>query len=265
QGALLDQGKPVVQETRLWNENRDQTEPMRTKENAKDYRYFPEPDLPVFEPDSAFLASVDAALVELPRSRMKRFMADYGLPEEQAEKLCDEKAGADYVEAAVTEAVRRGLEQRDAAERIANWFLTDIKHILSREGISPEELSSFTLSPRRLAALVIMTARGEVSLKNARQAAELILAEDKEAEDLIRERGWERIADPEKIARSVENVYAEETAVFGEVRSAHREGNAKRANTLTAYLVGKVLSATGGRADPGIVRSQVEALIAKSA
>jgi aspartyl-tRNA(Asn)/glutamyl-tRNA(Gln) amidotransferase subunit B len=265
QGERLDQGKPVVQETRLWNENRDQTEPMRTKENAKDYRYFPEPDLPVFEPDGAFLAAVEAALVELPLPRARRLAEDFGLPEEQAELLCEEKAGADYFEAALAEAVRRGLESREAAGRIANWFLTDIKHLLGREGLSLGEIAAFKLSPRRLAALVVMTSQGEVSLKNARQAAELVLAEDKDPENLIRERGWARIADPEKIARSVDQVYAEEAAVFGEVRSAHHAGNAKRANTLTAYLVGKVLAATGGRADPGIVRSQVEARIAKTA
>ena len=265
QGDLLDQGKAVVQETRLWNENRDRSEPMRTKENAKDYRYFPEPDLPVFEADGAFLASVEAALVELPLPRMRRFAADFGLSQEQADLICEEKAGADYVEAALTEAVRRGLEIRPAASRIANWFLTDIKHILAREGISPAELPAFKLSPRRLAALVVLAERGEVSLKNARQAAELVLAEDRDPEDLIRERGWARIADPEKIARSVGQVYTEEAGVFNEARSARREGNAKRADTLTAYLVGKVLAATGGRAAPALVRSQVEALIAKPA
>ncbi|MDR2363297.1 MAG: Asp-tRNA(Asn)/Glu-tRNA(Gln) amidotransferase subunit GatB [Spirochaetaceae bacterium] len=265
QGERLDQGKEVIQETRLWNENRDQTEPMRTKENAQDYRYFPEPDLPVFEPDGTFLASVEEALVELPVPRMRRFEADFGLSAEQADLICEEKAGADYFEAALAEAVRRGMESRDAAGRIANWILTDIKHLLGREGIPPKDILSFTLGPRRLAALVALVARGEVSLKNAREAVEVILAEDQDPELIIRERGWARIADPEKIARTVHSVYTEEAAVFGEVRSAHTEGNTKRANTLTAYLVGKVLAATGGRADPGIVRSQVEALIAKTA
>ncbi|MDR2631695.1 MAG: Asp-tRNA(Asn)/Glu-tRNA(Gln) amidotransferase subunit GatB [Spirochaetaceae bacterium] len=265
QGERLDAGKTVVQETRLWNENRDQTEPMRTKENAQDYRYFPEPDLPVFEPDKAFLASVEAALVELPVPRMRRFETDFGLSPEQADLICDEKAQADYFEATVTAAVQRGMEKRDAAARLCNWLLTDIKHLLSREGLSPRDLPSFTLGPGRLAALAALVARGEVSLKNAREAAEAVLAEDKDPEIIIRERGWERIADPEKIAQTVNSVYTAEAAVFEEVRSAHTGGNTKRANTLTAYLVGKVLSASGGRADPGIVRSQVEALIAKPA
>ncbi|MDR2029495.1 MAG: Asp-tRNA(Asn)/Glu-tRNA(Gln) amidotransferase subunit GatB [Treponema sp.] len=265
QGERLDQGRDVIQETRLWNENRDQTEPMRTKENAQDYRYFPEPDLPVFEPDEGFLASVEEALVELPIPRMRRFETSFGLSAEQADLICEEKAQADYFEAALAEAVRRGMEIRDAAGRLCNWLLTDIKHILGREGLSPKDLSSFTLGPRRLAALAALSAQGEVSLKNAREAVEVVLAEDKDPEAVIRERGWARIADPEKIARTVDSVYAAERAVFGEVRSAHTEGNLKRAHTLTAYLVGKVLAATGGRADPGIVRSQVEALIAKTA
>jgi aspartyl-tRNA(Asn)/glutamyl-tRNA(Gln) amidotransferase subunit B len=261
QGELLDQGKTVTQETRLWNENRDETLPMRTKENAQDYRYFPEPDLPVFSPEPAFLQSVEEALVELPLPRTRRFQKEYGLSEEQAELICDEKAQADYFEEAVSSAVEKGLSLRDGAGRIGNWLLSDIKRILNREGIPPSRIHTLPLNPRRLAALAAMTALGQVSMKNAKQALEAVLAEDRNPEEIVRERGWEQITDPAKIAETVRAVHEAETLSVTEIRSARAAGNQKRVETLTAYLVGKVLAATGGRADPRIAGEQMRLLI----
>jgi aspartyl-tRNA(Asn)/glutamyl-tRNA(Gln) amidotransferase subunit B len=261
QGSLLDQGREVTQETRLWNENRDETMPMRTKENAQDYRYFPEPDLPVFSPDAAFLRSVEEGLVELPLPRSRRMVADYGVTEEQADLICEEKAQADYFEAAVREAVARGLEHRDAAARIVNFLLIDIKHILRRDGISPAEFGSFALTPPRLASLTALIAGGTVSGRNGRQALEAALAEDRDPAAIVKERGWEQFSDPAKIAAVVKALSESEAESFAEARKAAAAGNAKRAGALASYLVGKALSATGGRADPKIVRTQVEQLL----
>ena len=264
QGGLLDAGKTVTQETRLWNENRDETLPMRTKENAQDYRYFPEPDLPVFCPDPDFLRSVEAALVELPLDRVKRFGADYGLGPEQADLICEEKALADYFEAAVSEAVRQGLAVKDAAGRIANLLLQDVKHILGREGIDPRNIGSFALSSRRLASLTVLSATERVSGKNARQALEAAVRENRDPEDIIRERGWERLSDPAKIAEALRAVSAAEAPTVAELRaiaSGEKDAPPKRRQTLTAFLVGKVLAATGGRADTKIAGEQIEALI----
>jgi aspartyl-tRNA(Asn)/glutamyl-tRNA(Gln) amidotransferase subunit B len=261
QGELLDQGKAVIQETRLWNENRDETLPMRTKENAQDYRYFPEPDLPVFAPGPAFLKSVEDALVELPARRMRRLETEYGLNEEQADLICEEKAQADYFESAVKAAIRAGLESGEAAARIANWILTDIKHILYRNGLTPADLETFRLSPDRIASLVMMIAKGTVSGKNGKQALEAAIKEDRDPEAIVKERGWEQIGDPAKIAETVRTVHEAEAASFEEVRAAVARGNTRKANAITAYLVGKVLAATGGRADPKIAGEQIRALI----
>jgi aspartyl-tRNA(Asn)/glutamyl-tRNA(Gln) amidotransferase subunit B len=258
QGVLLDTGKEVIQETRLWNENRDQTEPMRTKENAQDYRYFPEPDIPVFSPDPAFLARVEAALVELPQARIKRVEAEYGLSPEHADLICDEKACADYFEEAVREAEKLGLEKTDAACRINNWILSGVKHILNREGIGISAIGALKLTPRRLASLAALGASGRLSGKNAKQTLEAVITEDKDPEAIIKERGWERLADPDQIAKAVNTVHEAEGPVFEEARSAD---NPKRRRTLAAYLVGKVLEQTGGRADPRIAGEQIEALI----
>jgi aspartyl-tRNA(Asn)/glutamyl-tRNA(Gln) amidotransferase subunit B len=262
QGEMLDAGKTVIQETRLWNENRDETMPMRTKENAQDYRYFPEPDLPVFSPDAAFLKSVEDSLVELPVPRARRFEKEVGLNAEQADLVCEEKAAADYFEAAVSAAVAQGLAKKDAALRIVNWLLQDIKHILSREGIPLHGLGSLKLNPRRLAALAVLVSGGRISAKIAKQTLEAVLAEDQDPADIIRERGWERLSDPDKIAKAVDEVCNdEENLALAEAWLVTKVGNEKRRQTLTAFLVGKVLEKTNGRADPRIARAQIEVRI----
>ena len=258
QSEMLDAGKKVLQETRLWNENRDETLPMRLKENAQDYRYFPEPDLPVFCPDADFLSSVEASLVELPAARIKRLIDDYGLMPEHADLICEEKAGADYFEDAVAAAAEQGLSKKDAADRIAKWFLSDIKHILHRDGLAIAGISAFRLSPSRLASLAVMLASGRISGKNAKQTVELVITEDKDPETIVKEKNWEQLTDPAKIAEKVKAVLADEEATVAELRSAE---TARRRQTLTAFLVGKVLAATGGRADPKIAGSQIEKLL----
>jgi aspartyl-tRNA(Asn)/glutamyl-tRNA(Gln) amidotransferase subunit B len=241
-----------VQETRLWNENRDQTEPMRTKENAQDYRYFPEPDLPVFVPDEAFLRLVEEGVCELPLARAKRFAVEYGLSEENADTLCDEKAFADYYEDAVGKTVAAGLEKQDAALKAANLLLGDVKHILSKEGIDPSAIGGARLTPARLASLVVLTAKGTISAKNAKQALAAVFDEDKDPEAIVKERGWERLTNPKEIGEAVDSVLRAEAATLTDLQEAKTAGNEKRVKTLTAYLVGKVIAATGGRADPAI-------------
>ncbi|MDR3247938.1 MAG: Asp-tRNA(Asn)/Glu-tRNA(Gln) amidotransferase subunit GatB [Treponema sp.] len=261
QGVVLDEGKTVIQETRLWNENRDQTEPMRQKENAQDYRYFPEPDIPVFSPDSAFLASVENSLVELPLPRARRYERDFGLSREQADLVCEEKEGADYFEETVNLAVKQGLDVKEAAGKVANWFLQDIKHVLNREGIPLHSIAAFKLNPARLASLVLLADSGRISVKIAKRTLETVLVEDKDPDVIVREQGWEILSDPAAIARAVKDVEAGESKALAEAREAKAAGNNKRSQTLAAFLVGKVLEKTGGRADPKIAGAQIAVLI----
>jgi aspartyl-tRNA(Asn)/glutamyl-tRNA(Gln) amidotransferase subunit B len=218
QGEALDAGKTVVQETRLWNENRDQTETMRQKENAQDYRYFPEPDIPVFSPDGEFLASVDRALVELPLNRARRYEGDFGLSREQADLICEEKEGADYFE----ETLRAGggLDPKETAAKIANWLLQDIKHILNRRGLGLAGIGSLNFGPGRLASLVGMTESGRISVKIAKRVLEAAIAENRDPQAIVRERGWEILSDPAKIAEAVRAVEAAEGEALAEARKA---------------------------------------------
>ncbi|MDR1256668.1 MAG: Asp-tRNA(Asn)/Glu-tRNA(Gln) amidotransferase subunit GatB [Spirochaetaceae bacterium] len=259
QAGLLDTGKTVVQETRLWNENRDETAPMRSKENAQDYRYFPEPDLPVFAPDADFLKSVEAGLVELPLPRARRVKEEYGLSDEQAFLLCEEKAVADYYESAVGAASALGLEKKDAAVRIANQFLSAVKHILSRDKIEPSAVASIKLTPARLARLTALVASGKISNKNAKFVMEAVFSEDKDPDAIVQERGLEQINDPAAISAVVNSVWEAESETVTSARAALDSGNQKKVKALTTYLVGKILAATGGRASPEIAGAQIEA------
>jgi len=260
QSEILDAGKTIVQETRLWDESRGETMPMRQKEDTQDYRYFPEPDLPVFCPDDAFLASVNDAIVELPRARMTRIKNQYGLSEEQAELICGEKESADYFEAAAAIVP-------EEAVKIANWFLSDIKHILTREGITIKNIGFFSLNPNRLASLVKMISEGRITAKLAKQCMELAIADNKDPEEIVKANNWEQLSDPEKIAAVVKTVLAAEKKAVSELRtiisSDNISTNEKRRKSLTAYLVGKVLAATGGRADPKTAGDQVNKLLSE--
>jgi aspartyl-tRNA(Asn)/glutamyl-tRNA(Gln) amidotransferase subunit B len=258
QAEALDSGKTIIQETRLWNENRDQTESMRSKENAHDYRYFPEPDLPVFHPDAEFLSSLDSSLVELPFGREKRFMDEYGLSQSQAFQVCEERELADYFETAVTVAVAHGLGKNDAAARLIAWISSDLRRIMNRDGFSPARMGSFPCSPERLARLVVLVELNRISAKNAKQTLEILLAEDADPETVIKEKGWDLITDPAAIDQAVARVCSEEASTVAEVQAAKESGDGKRCATLAAYLVGKVLKATDGRADPALVRPRVD-------
>jgi aspartyl-tRNA(Asn)/glutamyl-tRNA(Gln) amidotransferase subunit B len=255
QAALLDEGKTIIQETRLWNENRDETLPMRQKENANDYRYLNDPDLPVFCPDAAFLKTVDDVMTELPLPRAKRIASEYSLSEETAALICEEKDLADYFEAAATAANTGELTKTEIAARIANWLLQDIKHILGREGL---QLQGFRITPKRLADLVVMTCSGKITGKNARQTLEKIISDDKDPAEIIAEHGWEIITDPEIIYKAAQAAAKAEEAAVIELKITTDD---KRRKTLKAYLTGKVLAATGGRADPKIAAEQIDKLL----
>jgi aspartyl-tRNA(Asn)/glutamyl-tRNA(Gln) amidotransferase subunit B len=258
QAEVLDKGGTIRQETRLWNENRDQTEIMRSKESSHDYRFFPEPDLPVFEPDAAFTASVDAGLVELPFDRERRLASEYSLSAEQSALACDEREGADWFEAAVAEAVRLGVDKIAAAERVANWMSTEVRRVMNRDGLELSGIGSFRVSSARMASIVAMVAAGRVSNKVARQVFEAVLEEDAEPAAIVAARGWELVVDPGKIAAAVDAAFTAEASTVADTVAAMSQGNEGRIRSLSAFLAGKAIAASGGKAEPGLVRAEVD-------
>ena len=245
QTEILDRGGTVTQETRLWNENRDVTESMRTKESSSDYRFFPEPDLPPFVADAAFLKGVEACLVELPAARRQRFIETLRLSEDQADFLCDEKSTADYFETAVG----LGADPTTAA----HWLASDVKKNLHRTGTT---LATSPLTPQRLAQMLELLAQKKIHGRIAKSVVEAVFAEDKDPRVIIREKGWEQITDPALLGDAIEKVMA----AHADTVAAIRAGDNKR----TMFLIGEIMRETEGRADPALVQSLVKEKLAVS-
>ncbi len=231
---LLEAGGKVLQETRLWNENRDLTEGMRSKEQADDYRYFPEPDLPPFTADPSFLAEVEGALVELPAARRARMARDYSLSDAQLDFITEEKERADFYERTVA----LGADPLTTA----SWLGSDVKKLLNREGL---ELAKSPLTPERLAELLVLLGENRIHGKIAKQALEVLFAEDKDPAQIIREQGWERIDDAGDVAGFVDAAITANP----QAAAAIRGGDPK----AIGFLVGQVMKTSSGRADPQLV------------
>jgi aspartyl-tRNA(Asn)/glutamyl-tRNA(Gln) amidotransferase subunit B len=240
QTDILEKGGTVTQETRLWNENRDVTEGMRTKESAFDYRYFPEPDLPPFRPDADFLKGVEAALVELPQARRRRFLERYGVSESQADFLIEEKAVADYFE----QAVGLGAEPQAAAL----WLASDVQKILNRQNLA---LSASPLTAVRFAELLRLIAERRIHGKIAKQVLEVVFAEDKDPAAIVRERGWEQLTDRGALGEVIDRVLAGHPQAVEQVRA----GDSKP----MSFLMGQIMKHTSGRAEPGLLKDLLAA------
>lgn len=240
QKALMDEGKPIIQETRLWNENRDITEPMRTKESAHDYRYFPEPDLPPFRPDNAFLDDVEKAQIELPLQKKQRFIRDYNLTSQQADYLCEELARADFFETAV----KKGAEPQVAA----SWLSGDVAKQLNRQ---KTELAQSPLSLERFVSLMSLLKDGTIHGKIAKQVLIAIFEEDKDPESIIEEKGWKQLSSSE-LAAHIDAVIAENSKAVEQVKAGE--------DKPLGFLMGRLMARTSGRAHPEEAR---KALIEK--
>ena len=246
QSEQLDRGKQVRVETRLWNENRDCTEPMRVKESEDDYRYFPEPDLPPFHPDEAFLAAVEERLVELPLARRDRLSEHYSLPPRQAAFLTAEPETAEFFE----QTVAAGAD----ASQAARWLGADIRKHLNRRR---ETLAASHLTPVRLAALLELLAAGTVSGKIAKQVLETVIEQDRDPQAIVVEDGLSQVIDAAALQPVLDQVLADNPRVGEQIAAGDRKP--------VGFLVGQVMRHTGGRAQPDQVHGLIEALYAQQA
>jgi aspartyl-tRNA(Asn)/glutamyl-tRNA(Gln) amidotransferase subunit B len=234
QRALLDSGGKVVQETRLYDPKQDRTVAMRSKEEAHDYRYFPEPDLPALVVEPGCVDSVRGALPELPWVRRARFAAEHGLKEQDAQVLTSERALADYFEATVAAG--------GAARTAAAWILNEVLRKTREDGAS---IARAPLDPKRLAGLIRLVDGGTISGKMAKDLFEEIWGSGKDPADLVRERGLAQVSDEAALAKAVDEVLA---ANQGQVAS-YKAGK----TGVLGFFVGQVMKATGGKANPALV------------
>jgi aspartyl-tRNA(Asn)/glutamyl-tRNA(Gln) amidotransferase subunit B len=246
--GVREAGGTVVQETRLYDSVRDETRSMRGKEEAHDYRYFPEPDLAPIEIDEGWLARLRSTIPTLPIDWMERMMKEHGLPFYDAEVLVQDPAVAGYFE----ECLRLGPGARAAAggakaaalwaKAVSNWIVNEVFGLLNERKASIRDLG---LPPARLAELVEAVERGEVSKQGGRDLLPRLLGAARPLAELVAEMGIAQISDDAYIRREAEAVLAEHGAVVEELKKGKK-------NALN-FLVGQVMRRTKGKANPAAV------------
>ena len=236
QAALLDAGARVVQETRLWNADRGETVSMRSKEEAHDYRYFPEPDLPPLVVGPDWLEEVRQAMPELPAQKRRRFAADYHIPDYDAGVLTLSPEVADYYEA-----VARGSGNAKAA---SNWVMTAVLRKLKDD---ERPLAACPIAPGGLADLLRMIDAGAISGNTAKDVFEKMWASGEGPAAIVEREGLAQVSDESTIQRAVDAIVAENPKQVATYRSG-------KTGTL-GWFVGQVMKKTGGKANPGLVNA----------
>jgi aspartyl-tRNA(Asn)/glutamyl-tRNA(Gln) amidotransferase subunit B len=236
QVMVVESGGRIVQETRLWNEGRGETAPMRSKEEAHDYRYFPEPDLPPLTLSRALIDEIAAALPELPAARRQRLAAEYGLPDYDAGVLTAEREVAGYFEA-----VARGSGNGKAA---SNWVMNEVLRKVNEAG-EGRGLAGCPVPPQALADLIRLVESGTLSGKMAKDVFEKMWATGEGPGAIVEREGLSQVSDEAALRAAV----AEVVAASPEQVAAYRGGK----TAALGWFVGQVMRKTGGKANPQLV------------
>ena len=234
QRAMLERGEPIVQETRLWDTARNVSVSMRGKEEANDYRYFPDPDLVPVVVDQEWIREIRSNLPELPEAKRERFVSQYGLPLYDAQMLTSSRSLADYFEAAAKEFAQPKL--------LSNWIMSELLRELNR---NDQEIEECPVSSQHLADLLRLLDSGVISGKIAKAVFEEMFASGKSAQSIVDEKGLVQVSDQTAIEAAIDQVLSENP---GEV-SQFRAGKEK----LLGFFVGQVMKKTKGKANPQIV------------
>ena len=236
--AILEDGGKIDQETRLFDPGKGETRSMRSKEEAHDYRYFPDPDLLPLEFDQSFIDEMAQHLPELPDEKKARLMGELGLSAYDASVLVSEKALADYFEQ-----VAAGRDGKAAA----NWVINDLMAVLNRTGKTIEETP---VSPAQLGAIIDLIREGVISGKIAKDLFEIVISEGGDPRQLVETRGLKQVTDTGAIEKAVDEIIA---------ANPDKVAQAKAKPTLAGWFVGQVMKATGGKAAPATVNELVKA------
>ena len=235
QSDALADGNKLIQETRLWDEHREETRAMRSKESAHDYRYFPDPDLLPLMIDDQWIDAVRASLPELPAARRNRFMSEYGLPAYDAELLTSRKDIADYFETA--------LRAHANPKALSNWIVGDLFRVLKERKLDEQlYIEKWPITAPELAGLVRLIDQGKISGKIAKTVFESMLDSGKSPDQIVSEKGLEQLSD----SASIEIVIDQVVMANPKQVEQYKSGNEK----VYGFLVGQIMKATQGKANP---------------
>lgn len=236
--TVLESGGRLVQETRLWDDRLMETRPMRSKEEAHDYRYFPEPDLPPLVVSEELIEQVRAELPELPEVRRKRFIDQYGLSYSDASQLTSERSLADYFEQAV--------ESSGNPRATANWLRSELLRELEAAGLPA---GASPVSPNQLAALIRMIDEDKISGKQGKDVLIEMFKTGKDASAIVEEQGLVQVSDTAEIDQIIDKVLEGNSQQL----NAYRAGK----ETLFGFFVGQVMKASLGKANPKVVNERL--------
>ncbi len=236
--AIIEDGGTISQETRLFDPGKGETRSMRSKEEAHDYRYFPDPDLLPLEFDQAYVDALAAGLPELPDAKKARFIESYGLSPYDAGVLIAERASADYFEA-----VAKGRDGKAAA----NWVINELFGRLNKEGHSIE---TSPVSADQLGAIVDLIGEGVISGKIAKDLFEIVWSEGGDPRQIVDARGMKQVTDTGAIEAAVDEIIA---------KNPDKVQQAREKPTLLGWFVGQTMKATGGKANPAAVNALLKA------
>ncbi len=234
---ILDSGQVVTRQTRLWNDDERETFPMRSKEEASDYRYFPDPDLVKVEISREWVDAIREKLPELPSVRTQRFINDYRLPQEIAQQLTSNKKQADYFEMC-----NRHVE--DDARNVCHWMLSELLRVQNENRIDQEVLEN-RIPPQSLAQLLVNIKKGVISGKMGKEILDLMGESGKSCDEIIKEQNLSQISDTnelEEIVKGIINKYPEDVIDY-------KAGKTK----LLGFFMGQVMRLTQGKANPKMV------------
>jgi aspartyl-tRNA(Asn)/glutamyl-tRNA(Gln) amidotransferase subunit B len=242
QTEVLDSGGEVQQETRLFEADRGVTLPMRSKEEAHDYRYFPEPDLVPVAVDQTWIGKVRNAMPELPQARRRRFVTAFGLPAYDAEVLTASRALADYYEAT--------LARFPQPKVVSNWVMGDLMRELNRQHHTPQQAP---VTPEHLAGMLQLVDEGVISGKLAKTVFEEMYRSGKQPREIVAEKGLVQMRDSSALEGIVRQILADNAPQVEEYRAGKQK--------LFGFFVGQTMRATQGKADPKLVNELLKTLL----
>ncbi len=239
---LLEEGKDVIQETRRWDDNKESSYAMRSKEDAQDYRYFPEPDLVPIVIDDEWIGKIRSRQPELRDEKLKRYESEFDIPAYDAGLITESRKTAELFE--------KTAALCGKPKKAANWFIGEMFRLMKERGMEPEELA---FSPEHLAKLIDMTEAGTISASVAKKVFEHIFTEDVDPEKYVEENGLKTVNDESAIREAVEKVIADNPQAVADYKGGKEKA--------FGALMGQSMRALKGKADAGNVRSMLMELL----
>ena len=255
QRKAVAEGKKLIQETRGWVEEKGKTVSQRSKEYAHDYRYFPEPDLPPLLISREWVAEIRAKLPELPEARRDRFIAEYGLSLYDANLLTSSKALADYEEEFVKVGEPENLSKQERAKIGSNWLLGEVSRIINANNTDITDFRE-KVSPERLVRVSVLTSQAAINTATAKILLEEMFNTGKDADEIIAQRGLSQISNTEQLERTITEVLNSNAQAVADFKSGKEPA--------LKFLVGQVMKATKGRANPAATTEILKKKLAES-